>query len=66
MHMPISAHQLNNVLRVYGDQLCQSRISEQPEFTDISGTERISISAKIRQKIIIDGITKESAEKNMK
>jgi hypothetical protein len=55
--MPISPHQVNNVLRVYGDQLCQGGISDQLEHTDAGEAGRISISAKTRRKTIIDDIT---------
>ena len=55
--MPISPHQVNNVLRVYGDKLRQSRISNKLEDTDAGEPERISISAKTRRETIIDGIT---------
>jgi hypothetical protein len=54
--MIISAHHINNVLRVYGDQLRQSMISIRPEGTDTSTQERISISAKTRRETIIDDI----------
>jgi hypothetical protein len=54
--MLISPHQVNNVLRVYGDQLCQSRISNEPECADVKEPERISISAKTRRETIIDDI----------
>ena len=54
--MVISAHHINNVLRVYGDQLRQSMISNRSEGTDTNTPERISISAKTRRETIIDGI----------
>jgi hypothetical protein len=54
--MLISAHHINNVLRVYGDQLRQSRISSRSECTDTHTPERISISAKIRRETILDDI----------
>jgi len=54
--MVISAYQVNNVLRVYGDQLRQSMISNQPESTDTNTPDRISISAKTRRVTIIDDI----------
>jgi hypothetical protein len=55
-NMPVSPHQVNNVLRVYGDQLCQGKISNQPENADAGEPDRISISAKTRRETIIDGI----------
>jgi hypothetical protein len=54
--MVISAHHINNVLRVYGDQLRQSMISDRPEGIDTNTPERISFSAKTRQETIIDDI----------
>ena len=54
--MVISAHHINNVLRVYGDQLRQSIIYNRPERMDTNTPERISISAKTRRETIIDDI----------
>jgi hypothetical protein len=54
--MPISPHQVNNVLRVYGDQLCQTRISKQPADAGAGEHQKIGISAKTRREAIIDGI----------
>ena len=53
----ITAYQVNNVLRVYGDQLRQGRVSIRPKNTDPSLSDRISISTKARRKTIIDNIT---------
>jgi len=61
--MAISEHHVNNVLRVYGDQLRQSMISNQPEGTDTNTPDRISISAKTRRKTIIDDITSNIIER---
>jgi hypothetical protein len=61
--MPISPHQINNVLRVYGDQLCQSRVSNQPEANDAKAPEKISMSANTRRETIIDGITSNIIER---
>ena len=55
--MVISEHHINNVLRVYGDQLRQSMISSRPEDTDNSEPEKIGISAKSRRETILDDIT---------
>ena len=52
--MVISANQINNVLRVYGDQLRQSMISDRPVDTDTP--DRIRTSAKIRRETIVDDI----------
>jgi hypothetical protein len=61
--MVISAYQVNNVLRVYGNQLRQSRISNWPEGTDTNASHRISISAKSRRETIIDDITSNIIER---
>ncbi len=54
--MVVSAYQINNVLRVYGDQLRQSRISSKPKNMEMSSPDRISISATARRKAVIDKI----------
>jgi hypothetical protein len=61
--MVISAYQINNVLRVYGNQLRQSMISSRPEDTDTNAPERIGISAKTRRNTIIDDITSNIIER---
>ena len=55
--MLITAYQVNNVLRVYGDQLRQGRVSIRPKNTDSGLPDRISISTKARRETIIDNIT---------
>ena len=54
--MVISAHHINNVLRVYGDQLRQRMTSNRAGGTDTNLPDRISISTKTRRKTIIDDI----------
>ena len=61
--MLITAYQVNNVLRVYGDQLRQSKISTRPKNTDPGLPDRISISAKARRKTIIDNISANIVDK---
>jgi hypothetical protein len=61
--MEITAYQVNNVLRVYGDQLRQGRISNRPRNTDTGPPDRISISTKARRKTIIDNITANIVDK---
>ena len=61
--MAISAYHINNVLRVYGDQLLQSMISSRPKGTDTNAPERISISATIRRETIVDDIISNIIEK---
>jgi hypothetical protein len=63
--MVISAHHINNVLRVYGEQLRQSMISNRPKSTDTNTPERISISAKTRRETIIDNIISNIIEKEV-
>ena len=55
--MVISAYQVNNVLRVYGDQLRQSKISNRPKDTNAAEPDRISISEGARRKSIVDMIS---------
>lgn len=55
--MGISAHQINNVLRVYGNLIRQRMIPNGSEGTEINGSEMIGISAKFRRKNIVDDIT---------
>lgn len=61
--MMITAYQVNNVLRVYGDQLRQGRVSIRPKNTDSGLPDRISISTKARRKTIIDNITANIVDK---
>lgn len=61
--MLISAYQVNNVLRVYGDQLRQSRISNRPNSNDAGSPDKISISANARRKTIIENITSNIIDK---
>jgi hypothetical protein len=61
--MVISAYQVNNVLRVYGDQLSQGRISNRPKDTDTKAPDKINISAKARRETIIDDITSNIIER---
>jgi hypothetical protein len=61
--MLISAYQVNNVLRVYGDQLRQSRISNRLKSIDAGSPDKISISANARRKTIIDNITSNIIDK---
>jgi hypothetical protein len=61
--MVISEHHVNNVLRVYGEQLRQSIISNRPEGTDTNTPDRIGISAKSRRETIFDDITSNIIER---
>ena len=53
----ITAYQINNVLRVYGEQLRRGRISNRYQDTLTNSPDKISISAKARRERIADDIT---------
>ncbi len=59
----ITAYQVNNVLRVYGDQIRQGRVSIRQKNMDAGLPDRISISTKARRKTIIDNITANIVDK---
>ena len=59
----ITAYQINNVLRVYGEQLRRGRISKRQRSTDTNAPDKISISARARSETIIDGITSNIVER---
>ena len=61
--MLITAYQVNNVLRVYGDQIRQGRVSIRQKNTGAGLPDRISISTKARRKTIIDNITANIVDK---
>ena len=61
--MVISAYQVNNVLRVYGDQLRQGRISSRTKNADTPTPDKISISEGARRKSIIDTISSNIVDK---
>ena len=54
--MVISTYRVNNVLRVYGDQLRQSRLSSKEKSGDIRSPDKINISSEAKRKAIIDKI----------
>ncbi len=61
--MVISSYHVNNVLRVYGDQLRQSKLSNRPKNSKISSPDRINISDKAKRKAIVTKIASEIVEK---
>jgi hypothetical protein len=61
--MVISSYQINNVLRVYGEQLRRGRISNRKRSTDTNSPDKISISAKVRRESIADDITSNIIER---
>ncbi len=54
--MIISAYHINNVLRVYGDQIRQGRLSGRPNPGNTRAPDRVSISAGARREAVIDRI----------
>jgi hypothetical protein len=54
---------VNNILRVYGDQLRQSRISTRPNNSETGSPDRISISDKAKRRIIVNKIASDIVEK---
>jgi len=55
--MVISAYQVNNVLRVYGDQLRQNRAFGKPKMKNSGMPDKINISAEAKRKAIIEKIS---------
>lgn len=61
--MVIFPYQVNNVLRVYGDQLRHNRISSKSKDDNIPQSDKISISAEAKRKAVIDKISSDIIEK---
>lgn len=61
--MVISAYQVNNVLRVYRDQLRQSKLAKRTGDEGNRPPDRISISIGGKQKALIEKITSNIPEK---
>lgn len=61
--MVISAYQVNNVLRVYHDQLRSSRISGRSVNNSTQSPDRVSISTSAKQKAVSDKIASSIADK---
>ena len=61
--MIISAYQVNSVLRVYGDQLRQSRLSNKPNNTDVRAPDRLNISENARRKYVIDKVASDIVDR---
>ena len=59
----ITAYQINNVLRVYGEQLRRGRISNPHKDTDTNSPGNISISANVRRESIADDLTSNIIER---
>jgi hypothetical protein len=61
--MLISSYHVNNVLRVYGDQLRQSRLSNGLTDADTNSLDRIRLSDKAKRKAIVNRIAADIVEK---
>ena len=61
--MVISAYQVNNVLRVYGDQLRQGRFSTRPKTGNNRSPDMVSISAGAKRKDVIDKVASNVIER---
>ena len=61
--MVISTYQVNNVLRVYGDQLRHNRLSSEEKRGDTCSPDKINISSEAKRKAIIDKIASDIVDK---
>ena len=61
--MVISSYHVNNVLRVYADQLRQTRLSHRPKNANTGSLDRINISDKAKRKVIVNKIASDIVEK---
>jgi hypothetical protein len=61
--MVISSYHVNNVLRVYGDQLRQGRNSDGSKDSENGAPDRISISDRAKRRVIVNKIASDIVEK---
>ena len=61
--MVISSYQVNNVLRVYGEQLRQNRTLNSPKDVSTRSPDRTSISAEAKRKTVVDKIAFDIVDK---
>ena len=61
--MVISTYQVNNVLRVYGDQLRHNRLSSRQKSGDTRSPDKINISSEAKRKAIVDKIASDIVDK---
>ena len=61
--MVISTYQVNNVLRVYGEQLRQNRLSSRPKAGRTGAPDKISISTEAKRKAVIEKIASDIVER---
>ena len=61
--MVISTYQVNNVLRVYGEQLRQNRLSDNEKSGDARSPDKIDISSEAKRKAIVDKIASDIVDR---
>ena len=61
--MVISTYQVNNVLRVYGEQLRHNRLSNRPRSGADRSPDKISISTEAKRKAVIDKIASDIVDR---
>jgi hypothetical protein len=61
--MLISTYQVNNVLRVYGEQLRQNRLSDNEKSGDARSPDKIDISSEAKRKAIVDKIASDIVDR---
>ena len=61
--MVISTYQVNNILRVYGNQLRHNRISSKSNDGNVPQSDKISISVEAKRRAVIDKISSDIIEK---
>ena len=64
--MMISDYQVNKFLRVYGDQLRQSRVSTNTKNTELGLPDKVGISSMSRRKLIVDEIASKIVDRIMR
>jgi len=61
--MVISTYQVNNVLRVYGEQLRQNRLMDKGKDGDARSPDKIDISSEAKRKAIVDKIASDIVDR---
>jgi hypothetical protein len=61
--MVISTYQVNNVLRVYGEQLRQNKLSDKAKDGDARSPDKIDISSEAKRKAIVDKIASDIVDR---
>jgi hypothetical protein len=61
--MVISTYQVNNVLRVYGEQLRQNRLADNEKGGDARSPDKIDISSDAKRKAIVDKIASDIVDR---